>query len=101
MSLQLRNYRTVRHTIVSFCLERFTVDSLSSDLRNRTDNEHAGSDDVRSAAMAIAEVKSEGLDNWLGTTLSSATLGDTVALRGVVERGLAEVETLHLKYGVK
>jgi hypothetical protein len=51
--------------------------------------------------MAIAEVKSEGLDNWLGTTLSSATLGDTVALRGVVERGLAEVETLHLKYGVK
>jgi 7-cyano-7-deazaguanine synthase in queuosine biosynthesis len=67
----------------------------------RDDNEHAGSDDVRSAAMAIAEVKSEGLDNWLGTTLSSATLGDTVALRGVVERGLGEIETLHLKYGVK
>jgi 7-cyano-7-deazaguanine synthase in queuosine biosynthesis len=67
----------------------------------RDDNEHAGSDDVRSAAMAITEVKSEGLDNWLGTTLSSATLGDTVALRGVVERGLAEIETLHLKYGVK
>lgn len=67
----------------------------------RDDPEHAMSDDVRSAAMAIAEVRSEGLDNWLGTTLSSGKLGHTAALKDVVRRGLAEIEKLHLSYGVK
>lgn len=77
-----------------------TTEYVYEDL-GRNDEDHAGSDDVRSAAMAIAEVGSEGLDNWLGTTLSSSHLGDTAALKDVVKRGLAEIEKLHLKYGVK
>jgi 7-cyano-7-deazaguanine synthase in queuosine biosynthesis len=67
----------------------------------RDDEDHARSDDVRSAAMAIAEVRLEGLDYWLGATLSSSNLGDTANLKDVVKRGLAEIEKLHLRYGVK
>jgi 7-cyano-7-deazaguanine synthase in queuosine biosynthesis len=67
----------------------------------RDDEDHAGFDDVRSAAMAIAEVRSEGLESWLGTALSSPLLGDVNPLKAVVERGLSELEALHRAYGVK
>jgi hypothetical protein len=67
----------------------------------KNDNEHAGFDDVRSAAMAIAEVKADGVSRWMGASLSTTILGDTVELRAVLERGLAELEALHTTYGVK
>jgi 7-cyano-7-deazaguanine synthase in queuosine biosynthesis len=66
------------------------------------DNEHhARFDDVRSAAMAIEEAHLEGLDYWLGATLSSTLLDDVGLLKDVVKRGLAEIAALHQKYGVK
>jgi hypothetical protein len=65
------------------------------------DEEHAGFDDVRSAAMAIAEVQSEGLDAWLGNALSTVMLGDVAPLKSVVGRALAELAALHRLHGVK
>lgn len=67
----------------------------------REDENHARFDDVRSAAMAIEEVRLEGIDYWLGATLSSTLLGDTSSLKDMVKRGLSEIAALHRKYGVK
>ncbi|MGH7391830.1 MAG: hypothetical protein ACREM3_20600 [Candidatus Rokuibacteriota bacterium] len=41
--------------------------------------------------MAVAEGRAEGLNAWLGTTLSSALLGDVTPYRQTVERGLKEL----------
>jgi hypothetical protein len=60
------------------------------DLSRDTDD-YARFDDVRSAAMAVAEVRAEGLDGWLGTSLSSALLGNVAHHRATVERGLQEL----------
>ncbi len=66
------------------------------------DNEdHARFDDVRSAAMAVAQVKAEGLDSWIGMSLSSVMLGNVTQYRETVQRGLQELgEFLHAA-GVK
>jgi hypothetical protein len=66
------------------------------------DREHARSDDVRATAMALAEVGSLGLDEWLGVALSSPLLNGTAPhLRDVVSRGLAELgrflQAFHIK----
>lgn len=55
------------------------------------DEEHARSDDVRSAAMAVIDVQQNGLDLWLGASLSSAMVQDRDALRDVARRGLEEL----------
>jgi hypothetical protein len=52
--------------------------------------------------MAVAEVSSLGLDDWLGVALSSPLLnGTAVQLRDVVSRGVAELgqflQTFHIK----
>jgi 7-cyano-7-deazaguanine synthase in queuosine biosynthesis len=67
----------------------------------QVDSDHAGFDDVRAAAMAIAEVRNDGLDAWLGSALSMPTMGNVADLRELVERGLAEIAVLHEAYGVR
>jgi hypothetical protein len=67
----------------------------------RDDDDHAGFDDVRSVAMAIAEVEADGLERWLGTALSTTLLGDVAPLQAMVGRGLKELEALLKSYGVK
>jgi 7-cyano-7-deazaguanine synthase in queuosine biosynthesis len=67
----------------------------------RDDNAHAGFDDVRSVAMALAEVDADGLERWLGTALSTALLGDVDPLQAMVGRGLKEMGALLKSYGVK
>jgi hypothetical protein len=67
----------------------------------RDDDAYAGFDDVRSVAMALAEVQSEGLENWLGTALSMAQLGDIAPLQGMVGRALDELGALLTFHGVK
>jgi 7-cyano-7-deazaguanine synthase in queuosine biosynthesis len=59
----------------------------------RNDKERARYDDVMAAAMAVAAVKSDGLDDWLGASVSSSLLENKPALRDVARRGLEEVET--------
>src|ERR1035441_237260 len=67
----------------------------------RDDNDHAGFDDVRSVAMAFAEVDADGLERWLGTALSTTLLGDVAPLQAMVGRGLKELGALLKSYGVK
>lgn len=67
----------------------------------RHDADHAGFDDVRSVAMALAEVKADGLDAWIGTSLSTTLLGDVGPLQAMVGRSLDELGALFTFYGVK
>ena len=67
----------------------------------RDDDDHAGFDDVRSVAMALAEVDADGLERWLGTALSTALLGDVAPHQAMVGRGLKELGALLKSYGVK
>jgi 7-cyano-7-deazaguanine synthase in queuosine biosynthesis len=67
----------------------------------RDDEDYAGFDDVRSVAMALAQVKADGLESWLGTTLSTTLLGDVAALQAMVGRGLEELRSLFEFHGVK
>lgn len=67
----------------------------------KDDEDHAGFDDVRSVAMALAEVDADGLERWLGAALSTALLGDVTQLQAMVGRGLEELRALLKSYGVK
>ena len=67
----------------------------------RDDEDHAGFDDVRSVAMAILEVRTGGIQDWIGTALSTATLGDIGALEAIVCRGLDELDSLLKAHGVQ
>ena len=67
----------------------------------KDDDDHAGFDDVRSVAMALAEVDIDGLERWLGTTLSTTLLGDVTPLQAMVGRGLEELRALLKFHGVK
>jgi len=67
----------------------------------RDDDEHAGFDDVRSVAMALAEVDADGLERWLGTAVSTALLGDVASHQAMVGRGLKELGALLMSSGVK
>jgi 7-cyano-7-deazaguanine synthase in queuosine biosynthesis len=60
-------------------------------------------DDVRSAMMAIAEVKDIGIDRWLSASLSSPLISDSdaVALGGVVSNGLGELRRFLVKQRVR
>lgn len=68
---------------------------------SKDDADHAGFDDVRAAAMAVADVRANGLDRWLGAALSSTTIGDTTPYREVVRRGIEELGTFLDAAGVK
>jgi hypothetical protein len=51
--------------------------------------------------MALAEVQLDGLENWIGTALSTALLGDIGPLEMMVGRGLNEIGALFKFHGVK
>lgn len=67
----------------------------------RNDGDHAGFDDVRALAMALADARADGLESWLGTSLSTALLGDVRPLQDMVGRGLKELGALLKAHGVK
>lgn len=67
----------------------------------RDDKDYAGFDDIRSVAMAVAEVKMNGLESWLGIALSTTLLGEVAPLQAMVGRGLDELGALLKFHGVK
>lgn len=68
----------------------------------RNDSDHARADDVRAAAMAVAQVASTGVDVWLGAALSSAIIeGQIDLLKDVASRGLGELAQFLKQYGIK
>ena len=67
----------------------------------RKDSDHAGFDDVRSVAMALADVEAGGLDAWLWKGLTVARVSDREALKAMVGRALDELGVLHRVHGVQ
>ncbi|TCO06882.1 queuosine biosynthesis protein QueC, partial [Camelimonas lactis] len=67
----------------------------------KDDADYSGFDDVRSVAIALAAIKADGIEAWLGHALASPFIIDRPALVGMLERGLEELRALHQAYGVK
>jgi 7-cyano-7-deazaguanine synthase in queuosine biosynthesis len=65
------------------------------------DAQHAGSDDVRAAAMAVGNVEEVGVVELIGATLSYPILGDTTQLKDVVRRGIEELGRFLSAQGVQ
>jgi 7-cyano-7-deazaguanine synthase in queuosine biosynthesis len=57
---------------------------------NLADSDHAGFDDVRSMAMALATVEADGIDRWIGASLASGLIDNPAECRATVQRGLDE-----------
>lgn len=70
-----------------------------SDL-SQNDANHARFDDVQSAGMAVAQIRTDGLDRWLGASLSSTLINDTAPYREVVKRGIEELAQFLSALGV-
>lgn len=68
---------------------------------SRDSDDYARYDDVRSAAMAVATAKADGLSMWAGPSLSAALLGNAAPYRDVVDRGLKELGYFLKSVGVK
>ena len=67
----------------------------------KNDSDHVRFDDVRSAAVAVAEAKAEGFDRWIRPRFTAPSLGDTTSYKQVVSRGLDELGALLNAAGVK
>lgn len=65
------------------------------------DVEHAGFDDVRSMLLAIADAKEQGIQRWLGASISSSLVKDKGKLVEMIKRGLGEIEEFLNFQGVK
>jgi hypothetical protein len=66
----------------------------------KKDAQHARFDDVRSVGMAVREVEADGLERWLGMSLSTVLLGDVASLEAMIGRALGELKALLQDYGV-
>jgi hypothetical protein len=51
--------------------------------------------------MALAQVDADGLESWIGPSLSTALIPDISSLENTVARGLGEVGQLLKSYCVK
>lgn len=67
----------------------------------RDDSDHSGFDDIRSVAIALAAVKTDGAEAWLEHAVSSPFIGDRTLLVDMLKHGLEELRALHQTYGVK
>ena len=74
------------------------TDYVFTDL-SRDDRKSSRYDDVRSAAMAVAAAKADGVLKWAGPALSSVRLGNVTPYKNVVSRGLDELEAFLKKAG--
>lgn len=57
-------------------------------------------DDVLSMAMAIAGINADGLDGFIGTSLTSVLIDDPLPYNKVIKAGIGEVETFLRSAGV-
>ena len=67
----------------------------------KADDDHAGYDDVRSAAMAVATVETEGIDALLGAALSSDLIADPEPFRQVSRKGVEELKCFFDSMGIR
>lgn len=66
----------------------------------RSDEDHAGFDDVRSVAMARKAIESDGFDYWVGNSLAGVPAADRDATASMLRDGVAELAALHDHYNV-
>lgn len=66
----------------------------------RSDEDHAGFDDVRAVAIARLTVEEDGFGYWAGGSVSWVPPDERDAARTMVEDGLAELAKLHDHYHV-
>lgn len=86
----------------AFLAWRGVVDSTDykyKEIGDRDEN-HSGFDDVRAVAMALVAIRNIGIESWLRYTLISPLIENREELRNMLERGMAELDSLHKKYGV-
>ncbi len=65
------------------------------------DDDHARSDDVRAAAMAVANLQDNSIDELIGTALSFPISVDKAELKEVVRRGIEELQAFLSSQGVQ
>jgi len=58
-------------------------------------------DDVRSAKIGIEQARKLGVERWLGAALVSPRITEAPALRDMIKRGLAELDSLMIQHRVK
>ncbi len=63
-------------------------------------DDYSNYDDVKSAAMAIVEIRENGLDAWLGNNLNTELLSDTSNYKITITKGLNELEELLRVYNI-
>lgn len=61
----------------------------------QNDDRHALFDDVRSLALALITVQQEGVQRFLGASLSDPRTGHRAAMEAMVERSIDELRALH------
>jgi len=88
--------RAAFHAVSLADATNYKYDSLE-----KNDTDHAKFDDVRSAGIAGATVVGDGLDAWLGTSLTSQHIADSRRYKEVVRRGVAELSAFLKAAGVK
>ncbi len=69
------------------------------DLSIKSDN-YSNYDDVKSASMAIIEIREKGLNDWLGSSLNTTLLGDTSNYKNTITNGLNELEEFLKVYNI-
>ena len=79
---------------------RDKTDYVYSEL-SRADSDHAGFDDVRSVAMALRAVETDGLERWMGASLASPLIDDALQYRDTVRRGLDELKRFFAAMRIK
>lgn len=67
----------------------------------KNDADHSGFDDIRSVAIALAAIKADGIEAWLGHALASPFITDRPGLIDMLKRGIEELGALHQAYNVK
>lgn len=67
---------------------------------SRKSDDYSNYDDVKSAAMAILDIRNRGLDSWLGNSLNTSLLGDTTQYKNTIIKGLNELEELLKGYNI-
>ncbi len=63
-------------------------------------DDYSNYDDVKSAAMAIIEIREKGLGSWLGSNLNTAILDDTSVYKNTITKGLNELEEFLRDYNI-
>lgn len=67
---------------------------------SQNDNDHSGFDDVRATAMAVIQVREDGIESLIGNRINSTLISNTNQYREIVRRGIHEIDLFLQSLGV-